>query len=126
MEKIFGKNQSEQATPQKSQQGKQGVWLQRQHLWLSAEVAEQAFQNERQIYCVYYDNLGMLLLAPMSDTMFKQAHECSLVMLKDRNLKGDKTLSMQEIIIDNDLDDTDRSLEYTGAPGLKMLQVKLK
>ena len=46
MEKIFGKNQLEQNAPQKSLDEKKGVWLQRQHLWISAEVAEQAFQND--------------------------------------------------------------------------------
>ena len=102
------------------------VRLRRQHLWISADLAKEAFGGERQIYAVYYDNLGSLLLAPMSDTMFKQAHECALVMLKDRNLAGDKSLSMQEIIIDNELDDSDRELDYTAAPGLQMLQVKLK
>lgn len=126
MEKIFGENQFKQGNEQTASEEKQGIWLQRQHLWLSAEVAEGLFQNERQIYIVYYDNLGMLLLAPMSDTLFKQVHKCALVMLKDRNLKGDKTLSLQEIIIDHDLDDTDRSLSFTNEPGLNILQVKLK
>lgn len=102
------------------------VQLKRQHLYLDADVAANAFGSERQVYAVYYDNIGMLLLAPMSDATFKQAHECALIMLKDRNLKGDKSLSLQEIIIDHDLDASDRPLPFTSAPGLKMLQVKLK
>ena len=46
-------------------------------------------------------------------------------MLKSRNLKGDKTVSMYEILIDNDLDDTDRDLEYEYTEGVKMLNVKI-
>ncbi len=38
-------------------------------------------------------------------------------MLKSRNLKGDKTISMYEIIIGNDLDDADRDLEYEYTKG---------
>ena len=126
MEKLFhaGKLPATDETPPAGKTAK--VQLKRQHLWLDAEVANNAFGSERQVYAVYYDNIGMLLLAPMSDSLFKQAHECSLVMLKDRNLKGDKSLSLQEVIIDHDLDANDRPLAFTGAPGLKMLQVKLK
>lgn len=100
--------------------------LNRQHLWLSATLAKDALNDERQIYAVYYPQRGALLLAPMSDSAFKALHECSLVMLKDRNLKGDKSLSLQEIIIDNDLDATDRPLEFTTKKGLQLLQVLLK
>ena len=97
----------------------------RQHLWLSASIAENAFANERQVYVVYYPKRKSLLLAPMADNAFKQLHECALVMLNDRNLAGDKSLSLQEIIFDNDLDATDRPLAFTGAPVLQMLQVTL-
>ncbi len=102
------------------------VSLRRQHLVMEAEVAKNAFGDERQVYAVYYDNLGMLLLAPMSDEMFKQAHECSLLMLKDRNMAGDRSLSLQEFFLDHELDTSDRDLSFTSAPGLKMLQVQLK
>ena len=122
MEKIFHTGQ----LPKIENTLKGQVQLRRQHLILEASVAQNAFGDERQVYAVYYDNLGMLILAPMSDDMFKQAHECALLMLKDKNLKGDKSISLQEIIIDNELDDTDRELVFMGAPGLKMLQVKLK
>lgn len=126
MEKIFHLNQlAEQAVQEAPQLDGAQVCLKRQHLWIAAEVAENAFGGERQIYAVYYANMGSLLLAPMSDSLFKQAHECSLIMLKDRSLKGDKSMSLQEIIIDHELDGTDRALPFTGAPGLRMLQVKL-
>jgi hypothetical protein len=126
MEKIFGEKQIEQSKQENTKPDRTGVWLKKQHLWLSAEVANETFQEERQVYVVYYEEPGSLMLAPMSDDMFKQVHKCSLVILKDRNLKGDKTISLQEVIIDNDLDPADRSLEYTSAPGLNILQVKLK
>jgi hypothetical protein len=45
--------------------------------------------------------------------------------LKSRNLQGDKTISLQEIIIDNDLDDTERDLVYMHQPGVRMLHVSL-
>lgn len=101
------------------------VRLQGEHLWLAAEVADGAFGNERQVYAVYYPNLKTLLLAPMSDLTFKQAHEVAMLFVKIRNQQGDRTISMQEIILDHDLDRSDRDLEFTLVPGLGILQVKL-
>lgn len=101
------------------------VRLQGEHLWLAAEVADAAFSDERQVYAVYYPNLKTLLLAPISDSMFKQAHEVSMLFVKIRNQQGDRTISMQEIILDHDLDRSDRDLEYTLVPGLGILQVKI-
>ena len=126
MERIFDKESLTDLAGIKSSLDGDQVRLHRQHLWLSASIAENAFANERQVYVVYYPKRKSLLLAPMADNAFKQLHECALVMLKDRNLAGDKSLSLQEIIIDNDLDATDRPLAFTGAPGLQMLQVTLE
>ena len=125
MEKVFHKDSLAALADVMSALDGEQVRLHRQHLWLSAEVAANAFGNERQVYVVYYPKRGSLLMAPMADDAFKSLHECSLVMLKDRNLKGDKSLSLQEIVIDNDLDDQDRPLAFTSKPGLRLLQVML-
>ena len=101
------------------------VRLNRQHLWIGHELAERVFNNERQVYTVYYPQRKALLLAPMSNEDFKALHECSLVMLKDRNIQGDKSLSLQEVLIDNDLDVQDRPLAYSAIESLQLLQVIL-
>lgn len=101
------------------------VRLNRQHLWISGELAERVFNNERQVYTVYYPQRKALLLAPMSNEDFKALHECSLVMLKDRNRQGDKSLSLQEVLIDHDLDIQDRPLAYSAIESLQLLQVIL-
>lgn len=44
-------------------------------------------------------------------------------MLKTRNLQGDKSISLQELIIDHDLDESDRDLVFTHQEGMQMLQV---
>lgn len=125
MERIFHKELlDELANVSPGLDGDQ-LRLNRQHLWLSAELAERVFKGERQVYTVYYPQRKTLLLAPMSDDAFKALHECSLVMLKDRNLQGDKSLSLQEVIIDNDLNDQDRALKYSTKDGLQLLQVML-
>lgn len=127
MEKIFqfipGATQPSSNTPNQQDTGSE-VQLRNRHLWISAAQAENAFGNAQQVLAVYYDNLKTLILAPDTDATFKQAHECSMIMLKTRSAKGDKSLSLEEIIIDNDLDDADRDLAFVSAPGMQMLQVK--
>ncbi len=125
MERIFDQRNLENLADLTPTLHGDEVHLRRQHLWLSATVAENAFGGERQVYCVYYPQRGDLLLAPMSDDGFKSIHECSLVMLKDRNLAGDKSLSLQEVIIDNELPDTDRPLAYAMRAGVRLLRVSL-
>lgn len=126
MERIFHQDQMSQLTDHAPALDGDQVKMKNQHLWLSATLAQDVFGGNRQIYLVYYPQRGALLLAPMSDDHFKSLHDCSLVMLKDRNLKGDKSLSLQEILIDNDVDDTDRSLHFTHKSGLPLLQIFLE
>lgn len=125
MERIFHQNQLSQLAEIPPVVDGQSVRLHRSHLWLSADIAEQCFGGQRQAYVVYYPKVGSLLLAPMSDDAFKQLHDCQLYMLKDRTLKGDKTIALHEVLIDHDLEDEDRELAFSAAPGLQMLRVLL-
>ncbi len=102
-----------------------GVKLRTQHLWISSDIAASAFGEAAQVYAVYYPQQRALLLAPMGDDIFPTIHKAALQMLKSRNLEGDKTISLQEIIIDHDIDDTERDLTYMHQPGVQMLHVSL-
>ncbi len=89
-----------------------GVKLRTQHLWISGDIVDSALGETAQVYVIYYPQQRSLLLAPMDDDIFPTIHKAGLQMLKSRNLQGDKTISLQEIIIDNDIDDTERDLVY--------------
>ncbi len=102
-----------------------GIKLRTQHLWISGDIAGTVFGDLDKVYTVYYPQLHALLLAPMDDEIFPTIHKGDLQMLKTRNLEGDKTISLQEIIIDHDLDDSDRDLVFMHQPGVRMLHVTL-
>lgn len=101
------------------------VKLKTSHLYLEASLAASIFGQAAQVYTVFYPHNKSLLLAPMEDEFFPKLHKAQLQMLKTRNLQGDKSISLQEIIIDHDLDDTDRDLVYDYQVGANMLQVSL-
>jgi hypothetical protein len=39
-------------------------------------------------------------------------------MLKEKNLQGDKSISIHEILIDQELDESDRELSFSEAEGI--------
>lgn len=101
------------------------IKLKTQHLYIDADIAQKALGDTVQVYTVYYPQKQSLLLAPMNDEFFPKLHKAHLQMMKTRNLKGDKTISIQEILIDNDIDDTDRDLEYELTEGIHLLNIKI-
>ncbi len=101
------------------------IELKTQHLLISGNIATDVFGNAAQVYTVYYPQQHALLLAPMDDEIFPTIHKAQLQMLKSRNLQGDKSISLQEIIIDHEIEDTDRELIFMYQPGMRMLKVTL-
>lgn len=101
------------------------VKLKTQHLYLEASLAAAVFGDTVQVHTVYYPQQKSLLLAPKEDELFTKIHKTALQMLKTRNLQGDKSISLQELIIDHELDDTDRDLEFSHQEGIQLLQVKI-
>lgn len=99
------------------------VKLKNRHLLVAGALAEQVFGASAQAHVVYYAQHRSLLLAPMEDDLFPTLHKTGLQMLKTRNLQGDKSLSLEEILIDNEIDDADRDLVFQHHPG--MLHVTL-
>ncbi len=101
------------------------VRLQASHLHIDHEVVTEIFGEEHNVYMVYYPDRRTLMLAPVSDEVFKNLHKAGQQMLKDRNLKGDKTIALHETLIDHQVDATNRDLEYEWQKGLGILNVKL-
>ncbi len=101
------------------------VRLKSSHLLIDHEVAKEVFGKDLNVHIVYYAERRTLMVAPKSDELFKTLHKANQHMLKDRNLKGDKTIALHEMLIDHDIDDTDRDLAYDLQTGLGILNVKL-
>jgi len=101
------------------------IRLQGTHLHIDHKIATAIFGTDTNAYVVFYPSKKTLMLAAVSDELFKKLHKTSQQMLKARNLKGDKSLALGEILIDNQLDESDRDLEYKVEEALGVLSVKL-
>lgn len=84
--------------------------LQNGHIIIPAEIFQRVLEGEEQINWVYYPERGQLLFAGKSKVFFEKMHKTKWMSLKSKNLQGDKSLYVREIILDYDLDDTDRPL----------------
>ncbi|MDX1907718.1 MAG: hypothetical protein SF053_11840 [Bacteroidia bacterium] len=101
------------------------IYLKNQHVWLPAALASEVLGEVAQVFVVYDPAAACLRIAPMDHPDFAARHKASLQMLKNRNLQGDKTISVQEILIDHLLDDSDRPLDAGTDPEGRILQVIL-
>jgi hypothetical protein len=86
------------------------------HLWLDAALVENIFAGQLHARFVYLPELKTLLVASQTNEVFQKEHKTLWVVLKDRNLHGDKTLPLRDILLDNDLDLEDRTLSYSLDP----------
>lgn len=88
------------------------VRLKNSYLLIDARIAREAFGDDPQVSVVYYPERQTLLVAGKSKAFFEQLHKTAWLLLKDRNLLGDKSVNIREWLIDHDRDDADRDLPY--------------
>lgn len=89
------------------------MWLKNGHIIIPSALAEAPLNNERHVAYVYYPERKQLLVTAKSKGFLEKLHSASWNTLKDKNAGGDKALFVREIMIEHDLDDTDRELSYT-------------
>ncbi len=102
------------------------IKLRNGHLWIESGLAKQTIGEANQVYAVFYPNLNAVLLAPNTNEAFRVAHQVIMLFVKTKNSHGDKSISIQEFMADNEqIDNTDRDLNYLSAPGVPILHITL-
>jgi len=104
---------------------KSKVYLKSSHIYLDAELVQTVFGIVHYAYVTYVVEQNSLLITPVSSQWFVKMHKPTQFLLKSRNLKGDKTLAIREILIDNDLDVTDRDLNYELIEKTSLIKVSM-
>lgn len=102
------------------------IALKSAHIHLEHELVEKVFGNIQYAYTVYDPDLKLLLITSVSSQWFVKVYEKPLqFLLKLRNPKGDKTLAVREILIDNDIDCSDRVLDFELIEKTNLLKIAL-
>ncbi|MFP2997262.1 hypothetical protein ABN763_15195 [Spongiivirga sp. MCCC 1A20706] len=102
-----------------------GIQLKSSHIYLDHVLVDQVFGNIHYAYVAFVEANSQLLITPVSSQWFVKMHDPAQFLLKNRNLKGDRTLAVREIFIDNDLDSSDRILDYELIEKTKLIKVYL-
>ena len=82
------------------------------HIIIPAAMVAEVLEGEAQVNLVYYPERRQLLFAGKTKAFFEKLHETKWMPLKFKNVAGDKSMFIREVLLDNDLDDTDRTLSY--------------
>ncbi len=101
------------------------ITLKTSHIYLDHELIESIFGTIHYAYVTYVEKQGAILITPVSSQWFVKIYKPTQFLLKSRNMKGDKTLAIREILIDNDLDKTDRDLEYEIIEKTNLIKVSI-
>jgi hypothetical protein len=89
------------------------ILLKNGHIVLPAPLVQNTLHNEMHVSLAFYPERNTLLIAAKSKTFFEKLHKThEWQVLKDKNLKGDKSLFVRGILLDNELEDHDRALSY--------------
>lgn len=105
--------------------GQKLVTLKSSHVYLGVELVDRIFQNIHYAYVTYVPEQKKLLITPVSSQWFVKMHKPTQFLLKSRNLKGDRTLAIREILIDNDLDTNDRELDYEVVDKTNLIKIAM-
>lgn len=109
MERIFDFNRP---LPNIDQMQDADIQLLNLHLILNKAVADKFVGDQRQVYAVYAAEQNKLLLTHIENKEFKAQHKPLMLFVKQKNLKGDKSISLQEFFADSPhLDQSNRKLE---------------
>lgn len=101
------------------------VYLEASHICIKKNIVDKIFGDDAVVLSVYYDKDNSFMVAPASEELFRTIHKASQQMLKMKNANGDKSISIQELILDNDIDETNRDLQFTKEEALHILKISL-
>lgn len=101
------------------------VQLNNGHIVLDNVLVQELFVNCEKLAWVYYAEKRCFMAAGITDSFFKTIHKTHEALLKHRNNNGDRSISVQELILDNDIDNTNRLLDYKADHAAGILSVFL-
>ncbi len=100
------------------------VCLRNQHLILHRKLIQKIFRDDTVICMVYYPEKNQLMLAPYFNEIFRSIHKIKQYMLKE-TVAGEGAIPLHGILVDHQIKDENKELEYEAQEKLNILNVKL-
>lgn len=89
------------------------VELRSSHLILPPIIGNRLLNGYSSVYVAFKKDLNALLISPTTNSWFPKLHESLEFILKSKDLQGTKSIAIREILIDNDIDDRNKTLDCT-------------
>lgn len=96
------------------------------HLLLSSELMVQLGDQVEAVFAAYVADKQHLLITDVRHEFFPKLHEATQHMVKLRNARGDASIAIQELIIDQDIPRDQASLAYEFLSPHSILKVQLR
>lgn len=123
MERAFDFNQN---IPRQEQMLDTPVQLFNEHLILHIDLANQCIGEDRQIFAAMMPEERKILLAKTNDMVFKSKHKPIMLFVKQKNIRGDKSISLQEFFADwPEIPKDNTRLEYHWKENESTLEITL-
>lgn len=89
------------------------VQLFNQHLILHAELARQFCGDDRQVFAMLLPDERKVVLANVDNMAFKAKYKPIMLFVKQKNIRGDKSISLQEFFADSsEISQENRKLQH--------------
>ena len=123
MERAFDFNQN---IPPQSKIMDTPVQLHNQHLIIQNDLANQVIGEERQTYAAMMPEEKKILLTKASNKAFKAKYKPIMLFVKQKNIQGDKSISLQEFFADHpDLSQENQALNYSFEDKEAILEINI-
>lgn len=86
------------------------VELKSSHVIVAAEIAAKVFGDDQTVYTSFKEDSKTLLVSPKSNSWFSKLHKSAETILKSKDLAGTKSISIGELLIDHELDQSNKEL----------------
>ena len=101
------------------------VGLKSSHLIIPAEISSQVLEGCSSVYVTYKEELKSILVSSKENAWFPKMHKSLEFIVKSKDLLGTKSVAIREILIDHDIDDTDRVLQCSINKERNFLKIEL-
>lgn len=103
----------------------EGIQLKSYHLVIDDKLSSQLFEGSATVYVSYKSEQRAILVSPNSNAWFPKLHKTKECMLKAKDLLGTKSVAIHEFIIDHDLANEDRTLEFEVNRSKRFLKIEM-
>ncbi len=102
------------------------IRLYRSHILLEADFAQQYFANCSHVLAAYNTQSNTLLVSAVSAQWLPKLYDkVAQFVLKQKNSKGDCSIAIHQILLDYDITDVDRPLDYQWMDQTQLLKINL-